>query len=142
MVDHRWAFGAVSREDIIRLRSRSFGVHRTHGDDVWIYARDTNQTVPISTELVVTSPISRRRDYHQARLPSCFRCLAERILSKAFENRSSQRKIQDANVEGIFQSDGTLDRRNNIRIRASTVAVENLEVDQVHPRGNSNNRTA
>src|SRR5437899_13054753 len=104
MVDHRWAFGAVSREHIIRFRSRSLGVHRTHSDDVWIYARDTNQTVPISTELVVTSPISRRLDYHQARLPTCFRCLAESILSKPFENRASQLKIQETYSSGRYQS--------------------------------------
>ena len=95
----------------------------------------------MGSKLIVTTRVSRRRDYHQTCLPSGFCCLTERVLGKALVDRPSQRKVQDANVVSIFQSDGALDGCNNVRIRARAVAVENFQVDQVYPRRNSNNRT-
>src|SRR5438105_4169578 len=116
MVDHGGTLGAVGRKHIIRLRSRPQGIHSANCDDVWIHTRSTNQTIPMSSELVATARVSRRRDYHHTCLPSCFGCLTERVLSKAFVNWPSQRKVQDANVVCIFQSDGALDGRNNVGV--------------------------
>src|SRR3989442_10038307 len=95
----------------------------------------------MGSNLIVTTRVSRRRDYHQTCLPSGFCCLTEWVLSKALVNRSSQRDAQDANVIGIFQTDGALDGRNHVRVSTRTVTVENFQVDQIHLPCNSHNHT-
>src|ERR1044071_162240 len=50
-----------------------------------------------------------------------------------FRRPASQRKVNDANVVGLFEIDGTLNSGDYGTVRSGAIGVKHTQVDQIHP---------
>ena len=102
---------------------RAHRLHGSNGNHIWIVAGRINGAIALVAKGIVAAVIARGDNHHDTGLPRQFNRLAERICLVALENRMAQRKIDDANVVGVLELDGSLDGGDHKAVGAIAVAI-------------------
>src|SRR5260370_30740056 len=102
--------GVVCSGHVVRGAGRGHGVDRTHGYDVGVVPRRGDRAVAVVAESVEPPVISRGHNDHDARLPSLFGSLAERIERSALVNTAAEREAYHPNVVLALELDRSLYR--------------------------------
>src|SRR6266853_6120153 len=137
MIEQRGSLGTVTGNRVIQAGVSVVGLGCAHGNHVRIITRSVDGGIPLGSIRVVASGVACGHHHYDARLPRRFHRLAYRVKSIRFENATSQREIDDANVVGVFKLNCALNGRDHLAVSPGTVGVKHAEIDDVGIRSDA-----
>src|SRR5688572_17733935 len=114
---------------------------RTHGEDPRRVA-GRRDTAGLRTAVAVETQVARSRDDDDAGFGRATSGQRQRIVPVRLEDTRGDREVDDPNVVGVPDRDRVVDRRDDIADVALTIAVEDLEAEELRAWGDADAASA